>query len=445
MARFAPSELSQLRVVRELGARTPGTYLAEREGERFVLETYANLPPKTVRQIDASARRIEAVVHPHVMAVLAVERIGGGVCVLSEWVEGVPVSEVFFDLDLGARLRILVDILGALSALHHAPGDGPLVHAGVLATSAFITRAGLTKLGFAYRAPLCLRRDAVAPESLLADEADLGPHTDVYSAGVMLWEAISGRSLFGDEPPERIIAAQLANRVPPAELPEEAGWAASLLPVLERALAIDPSRRFPDVAAMAGELRLAARAHVAMHAAVAKQVFALPPSGIQPVHRDALPVAAAAQSETRVLAAEPFLESEPPPSIPISVEVEPPPASPPPSPVPERVGAERPKRRLLRWGVLAAGAAAVALVAGLGLLSRRSPVPHAIAHDAEPPSVAAKSPAAPPVPAERETVSPAAPLPAAAPRPPAASSGSAAPARPRPRHNRGGPYNPSTI
>jgi len=433
-------------VIRELGARTPGTYLTLHEAgehEHVVLETYANLDPKAVRVIDTTARRIESIVHPHVVAVVGVERISSGVAVLSEWLEGLPVEEVFFKLSLGARLRIVVDILGALSALHGALGGPPIVHAGVLGRSAFVTRNGFTKLGFAYRAPLCLGKDAVAPEALLSDEAELDPRTDVYSAGVMLWEAIMGRPLFHDDRPEQIIAAQLANRVPKLEVPSDVAWAAALIPVVERALAIAPKDRFPHVASMAGELRLAVRARLSVHEVVAKQLWPHPSSGIQKVHEITGPVTATAQSETRVLAAKPFVASEPPP-----------PAEPAPEPelvvtpsqttrseTPGPMLPEVRRKKSRAW--IGAAVAAIGLAASLALVFGRSSAPHPIAHDAAPPPPVAAGASAPPVHAEPESAAPSAPPPAAAPKRPAASA--TAPASPAPKKRRGTVYNPSSI
>src|SRR5271169_6417751 len=112
--------LAHVRVVRELGARTPATYLGEGsvDGSAVVLETYANLEPRLMRAISESAQRLRGERHPHLVSVLSVEPIGPSWSVVTEHVDGVPLADVFFGMSLGARLRAVVDVLTALSALH---------------------------------------------------------------------------------------------------------------------------------------------------------------------------------------------------------------------------------------------------------------------------------------------------------------------------------------
>ncbi|MCB9541231.1 MAG: protein kinase [Myxococcales bacterium] len=83
----------------------------------------------------------------------------------------------------------------------------------------------------------------MAPEQLAHGE--LGPWTDHYAAGVVLYRMLAGHSPFIG-PPAEMIAAHLRDPVPP--LPPELGLGA-LDPVLARAMAKKPAARFADGAA----------------------------------------------------------------------------------------------------------------------------------------------------------------------------------------------------
>jgi eukaryotic-like serine/threonine-protein kinase len=203
--------------------------------------------------------------HPHLVAVTSIERN----IVITEQVDGVRLEDVFYRLSVGARLRAVVDVLTALSALHIMDGKSPIVHGGVLVRSALVDKTGRTKLGFAYRRGQ--RSDA--PEMLLADAGAISVRTDVYNAGVLLWEAVTGRALFGGLSSEQIIKKQLGGRLERALPPASDRWARCVLPVIDRALSVDPKDRYPSIAEMAAALRIAVRARLMSHEDIIEEVW----------------------------------------------------------------------------------------------------------------------------------------------------------------------------
>src|SRR4029079_3939663 len=109
-------------------------------------------------------------------------------------------------LPLRVALRILLDALSGLSALHRARiGVQSLdfVHGELTPDNVVVGADGVARLvplveGHWSPIPRDNPRARVytAPEKLLGDDFD--QRADVFSAGVLLWEAMMGQSLFGD-------------------------------------------------------------------------------------------------------------------------------------------------------------------------------------------------------------------------------------------------------
>ncbi|HTV20109.1 MAG TPA: protein kinase, partial [Polyangiaceae bacterium] len=86
----------------------------------------------------------------------------------------------------------------------------------------------------------------MAPEQVSG--GDLDRRADLFSVGVMLWEAIAGQRLWGDATDGQVVRSLVEGKIPP--LPRD-DVDPRLVAVCERALAVDPSDRYPT----AGEFR----------------------------------------------------------------------------------------------------------------------------------------------------------------------------------------------
>jgi serine/threonine-protein kinase len=116
---------------------------------------------------------------------------------------------------------------------------------------------------------------------LLGDEGAIDARTDVYNAGVLLWEAVNGRPLFGSATPEDVVREQLAGRIAKPHVPLRDKWASTVVPVVERALSIEPSKRYASIAEMAAALRIAVRARLMTHEDVIEELW---PAETKPKH-----------------------------------------------------------------------------------------------------------------------------------------------------------------
>ncbi|HZU99487.1 MAG TPA: serine/threonine-protein kinase, partial [Planctomycetota bacterium] len=167
---------------------------------------------------------------------------------LAESPEGLPLDRA---LELAEEIALAVGAAHAASILHRDLKPGNVLvdeegHARVvdfgLAVSGDVER--LTKTG-----TLMGTLGYMAPEQLQGDRAAIGPHSDVFSLGVILYELVTARRLF-DGPPLEALGRRLAGNRPRArkarpELP------AAVDELIDRALEPEPSRRFADATAFA--------------------------------------------------------------------------------------------------------------------------------------------------------------------------------------------------
>ena len=190
------------------------------------------------------------------------------------WFE-LPSGRGFAGYGLGRALRMLLDVLRGLTALHDtftATGNG-FAHGEVALPQFRVDNEGVCRLvpltarhfsGAAY-APEALGH--VAPERLLGEGVDA--RSDVFSAGVLLWEALAGRRLFSEATGEAIIDRLMGEKLQMPQLPPELAWAIPLKSVAARALSVDPYQRFADCAELSTAITIIARERVASHTEIA--------------------------------------------------------------------------------------------------------------------------------------------------------------------------------
>ncbi len=199
------------------------------------------------------------------------------------WFE-LPAGRGFAGYGLGRALRMLLDVLRGLTALHDtfdATGEN-FAHGDVSLSQLRVDNDGVCRL-----VPLTARhslnvagvptQDALghlAPERLLGEAVDA--RSDVFSGGALLWEALAGRRLFEETTGDAIIDRLMGEKLQMPQLPPELAWAIPLKAVAARALAVDPYQRFADCSELATAIAIVARERVATHAEMAT-FFGAPP------------------------------------------------------------------------------------------------------------------------------------------------------------------------
>jgi serine/threonine protein kinase len=168
-------------------------------------------------------------------------------------------------LSLPYSLRWLLDVLTGLGVLHRTLS---FVHGEVQPEHVVLGEDGVGRLVPVVRAHWVRGEERarerlyyLAPEKLLGDKVDV--RSDVFSVGVMLWEALAGQRLMDATEVDDIIARMMGGGIPRAQVPEAEAWTAPLIDIADRALAVDPGRRFATVAQLKEVLETACLRYLA--------------------------------------------------------------------------------------------------------------------------------------------------------------------------------------
>ena len=269
---FVGQQVARYRITRLLGKGGMGrVYLAVHPeiGSRVAIKVLSDEwadAPDVLDRFFAEARTVNLISHDNIIKVLDLDRTPTGrPYIVMEYVEGKTLREViaFGNAPLGGIAHVMTEVLLALEAAH---GAG-VVHRDLKPDNVMVTASGHAKVldfGIAKLATdrtLRTRTGAavgtppyMAPEQILGEPLD--GRTDLYAAGVMMFELVTGTRPFDGATDFQIMQAHLgATPVSPrslrADLPD------GLDAVILQALAKRPADRFTSARAMAHAIRIA--------------------------------------------------------------------------------------------------------------------------------------------------------------------------------------------
>jgi serine/threonine-protein kinase len=214
--------------------------------------------------------------HPNLVRVLDLERAGNDLALVMEYVEGgalgalqSAVWKAGEAIPLALISRVVQDALAGLHAMHEATdGTGRslgLVHRDISPQNLIVGTDGITKItdfGIALAAGrlASTRPDGTVKGKLqyLAPEQvgrkDIDRRADVFAAGIVLWECLSGQRLFTGATEAETLTRVVSEPIPPpSQLRPEIPSAVD--EVCLQALERDPARRFPTASHFEGALR----------------------------------------------------------------------------------------------------------------------------------------------------------------------------------------------
>ncbi len=278
--------LGRYRVVRRLAVGGMGViYLARAEGAAGYVKPvvvkqlipHVGQDDTMVRMFVREAHVLARLSHPNIVDVLDFAEEDGVYLLVLEYVHGYHLGHWYRYLKSEGRrfpavpaLRIVAQVLDALHYAHtHTDPDGapaPIVHRDVSPSNVLVDVNGHVKLadfGIARVASLHTpyktdtpsikgKLSYMAPELLRA--MDPTPRSDIFAAGTVLHEVLSGRNEFYRRDMTETMQRILEHRLTPLhalrdDVPD------GIDEVIARATAKDPDDRYPDAGAFAEALR----------------------------------------------------------------------------------------------------------------------------------------------------------------------------------------------
>ena len=235
--------------------------------------------PASLNMFLGEARLAARMNHPNVVQTSEVGEDAGRYFICMEYLEGQTLGRLLkktidVALPLGARLEIMCQMLEGLSYLHgFSDLDGTslgLVHRDISPNNVFVTFEGSVKVldfGVAKAAGISHVTEAgtfkgklgyAAPEQIIGRSDQ---RSDVFAAGVLLWEILTYRRLTQDRTQTEIVQGRIAGAESELMLAKGSDVPAELMAICAKAAAKAPEERYPTASAMQAALRQYITAH----------------------------------------------------------------------------------------------------------------------------------------------------------------------------------------
>ncbi|MDB4962640.1 MAG: pkn1 [Myxococcales bacterium] len=273
-------EVGRYRIARLLGEGGMGqVYLGVQPaiGSRVAIKILSNectRIPELLERFFAEARAVNLIRHESIVSVIDMAQLDDGrPYIVMEFIEGQTLGQVVRSgpAPIGGVVQAMTEVMSALGAAH-ALG---IVHRDLKPDNVLITAEGHAKVldfGIAKLAPGL--SNALSPRTrtgaLLGTPAYMAPEqisgagnvdarTDLYAAGVVLFQAVTGRVPFQGDTLYDLMRAHL-EQTPPSPRAMRPELPPALEAVILTALEKDPARRFQSAAEMTHAMHEAARA-----------------------------------------------------------------------------------------------------------------------------------------------------------------------------------------
>jgi serine/threonine-protein kinase len=228
------------------------------------------------RELIAEARAASAIRHRGIIDIFGFGTLPGvGQYLVMEFLNGRPLDEVILDrapMPPAEVIRLMTEVLGALSAAH---AEG-VIHRDLKPGNIFVVLEsngseyvkvldfGLAKKGTTPNSATPQTRASMivgTPEYMAPEQAcgqAVSPRTDLYAAGIIMFELLTGRLPFRGDSPMHVAIMQVQN-APPAPSSFVDGLPPELDALILRMLAKDPEQRPLSADLVARELKGIAR------------------------------------------------------------------------------------------------------------------------------------------------------------------------------------------
>ncbi len=234
----------------------------EREVAVKTLNAEGSLDPDSRRRFEVEAKAAARLQHPNIVTVFELGEDRGLPFIAMEMLPGADLEALLRsgkEIPLAERLDVVAQVCRGLAYAHERgivhrdikPSNVRLLEDG----TAKIMDFGIAKLGGTHLTKTGMMVGTVhymSPEQVRGQPLD--GRSDVFSAGVILYELVAGERPFRGEGPTQILYKIVHEEPPPPDLAALGGLGPKLQCVLSRALAKDREARYAGASALADDL-----------------------------------------------------------------------------------------------------------------------------------------------------------------------------------------------
>lgn len=227
---------------------------------KVILPKYAN-SPEFIRRFESEAQVVARLEHPHIVPLYDYWREPDSAYLVMRYLRGGSLRDKIDSLgqlDVDTTGKVLEQVGSALTFAHR----NGVVHRDVKADNILMDEDGNAYLGdFGIAKEVGSdggggQGDIVGTPAYLAPEqirgGDVGPHSDVYAFGIMLYEMLSGRRPFAELTLATLVYKHLNEPLPMIDH-DELNLPPAFNSIIQRATAKDPSERYPDAQSLVRE------------------------------------------------------------------------------------------------------------------------------------------------------------------------------------------------
>ncbi len=227
---------------------------------KVILPKYAN-SPEFIRRFESEAQVVARLEHPHIVPLYDYWREPDSAYLVMRYLRGGSLRDKIDaqgQLDVDTTGKILEQVGSALTFAHR----NGVVHRDVKADNILMDEDGNAYLGdFGIAKEVGSdggggQGDIVGTPAYLAPEqirgGDVGPHSDVYAFGIMLYEMLSGRRPFAELTLATLVYKHLNEPLPMIDH-DALNLPPAFNSIIQRATAKDPGERYPDAQSLVME------------------------------------------------------------------------------------------------------------------------------------------------------------------------------------------------
>jgi serine/threonine protein kinase len=230
-----------------------------------LLSSYARADTTALARFRREAQAIARLHHPNIVQIYDFGEERGWAYFVTEYVEGENLAEKYPDTPVPVRQAAsLTEVLA--KAVHYAHEQG-IIHCGLRPSSVLLTARGIPKITRFGMARLLQAEPAegereerrqrspayLAPEQLEGQSQKVGPETDVYALGAILYKLLTGRGPFVVETLQ-LGREQVLTQAPLAPSQLQPDVPRDLDAICSRCLEKEPGRRYASPSDLAEDL-----------------------------------------------------------------------------------------------------------------------------------------------------------------------------------------------